>query len=102
MATIKLAEALLRRKELTQKVDYLQRHKQEVLIEAVVQRVRVSDGFDDLHGKLPRITMQDFSACLDWHSKQLRLIDAYIQQANWTTELNVPDDVMKEFTAPIK
>lgn len=102
MATIKLAEALLRRKELSAKVDYLQKTKQEALTEAVVQRVRVSEGYDELHGKLPRITISDFTAALDWHSKQLRLVDAYIQQANWSTALEVPDSVMGDFVAPIK
>ena len=100
MSKIKLAEALLKRKELSDKVSYLQKTMTHALQDTKVQRVRVSDGFDDLTVTYPKITVNELTAALDWHSKQLRLVDGYIQQANWTTELEVPDSVMSEFVAP--
>ena len=97
MSKIKLAEALLRRKELGEKVSYLQKSMTHVLKETITKRVRVDQGYDDIVAECPKITVNEFTAALDWHSKQLRLVDAYIQQANWTTELDVPDSVMGEF-----
>lgn len=86
---VKLAEALLRRKELQQKVDQLRQINVDGLFEVRVERKNVTDSVDDVAAKVPKITLAEITAGYDFYSKQLRLIDAAIQQANWTTEIEV-------------
>lgn len=94
---IKLAEALLRRKELQGKVDVLKQIKDKDLFEVKARRQQVADGIDDVVAQVPKLTASQVTKEFDWHSRQLRLIDAAIQQANWTTEIVVPDDSMGDF-----
>jgi hypothetical protein len=94
---IKLAEALLRRKELTEKVQVLRQIQQTALFEVRAKRVKVTDDLDDVVAQVPKLTASEVTAEYDWHARQLRKIDAAIQQANWTTELAVDDDVMRDF-----
>lgn len=68
---VKLAEALLRRKELQGKVDML---KQITLLTA------------------SQVTHE-----YDWHARQLRLVDAAIQRANWTCEVVLDPAVMGDY-----
>jgi hypothetical protein len=97
MKKILLAEALLRRKELQEKVNVLARVKDEVLHEVVMTRKKVSDDYDDIVAKVPKIPANELTACYDWHARQLRLVDAAIQQANWNTQIEVQDSVMDDF-----
>jgi len=94
---IKLAEALLRRKELTEKVQVLRQIQQTALFEVRAKRVKVTDDLDDVVAQVPKLTASEVTAEYDWHARQLRKIDAAIQQANWTAELTVDDDVMRDF-----
>lgn len=94
---IKLAEALLRRKELTEKVQVLRQIQNTALFEVRAKRVKVTDDLDDVVAQVPKLTASEVTAEYDWHARQLRKIDAAIQQANWTTELAVDDDVMRDF-----
>lgn len=100
MKTIKLAEALLRRKELQEQVDRLRPINQEKLFEVKGKRTKVTDEIDDIVLSVPKIAMQQVTHAFDWHAKQLRLVDAAIQQANWTTEVSVDDDVMNAYIDP--
>jgi len=95
---IKLAEALLRRKELQGKVDQLKSISQNALFEVVLQRRQVNDTIDDIQAKVPKLTASQVTAEHDWYAKQLRLVDAAIQQANWTTEIEVGETVMRDYT----
>lgn len=97
---IKLAEALLRRKELNQKVDQLKKINVEGLFEVKATRRNVTENVDDVVVKVPKITMAQVAGAYDWYAKQLRLVDAAIQQANWVTEIEVGNDVMKDFVEP--
>jgi hypothetical protein len=97
---IKLAEALLRRKELNEKIDQLKQINKEGLFVVKAKRVKVTDDVDDVVASVPKITLAQVAAGFDWYAKQLRLIDAAIQQANWTTEIEVDQDVMKDFVEP--
>lgn len=97
MANIKLAEALLRRKELQGKVDQLARVKAEDFAEFKVQRVKVQDGTDEIRASVPKVTMNQVTAAYDWHARQLRLCDAAIQQANWATGVEVQDSVVADY-----
>lgn len=97
---IKLAEALLRRKELNDKVAQLKTINVQGLFEVKASRKNVTENIDDVVVKVPKITMAQVAAGYDWYSKQLRLVDAAIQQANWVTEIEVGSDVMKDFVEP--
>lgn len=97
---IKLAEALLRRKELSEKVGILKHFKDNHLFyEIRGQRNKVTDGIDELNANYPKLTASQVTAEYDFSAKQLRLVDAMIQQANWTTELEVDPMLMEAFKA---
>lgn len=100
MATVKLAEALLRRKELQQKVDQLRTINQEGLFVVKTGRKAAHEGIDDIIAQVPRVTLPQVTAAYDWHAKQLRLVDAAIQRANWDTEVEVQDTVMSDYAEP--
>lgn len=97
---VKLAEALLRRKELQAKVDQLKSIKDKDLFETKSGRKPVHEGLDDFILQVPLLSQSEVFGAYDWHAKQLRLVDAAIQQANWTTVLEVPPDVMADYKAP--
>lgn len=94
---IKLAEALLRRKELQDKVAVLKTIKQEQLFEVKMQRRQVNETIDDIVAQVPKLTAAQVTAEYDFYARQLRLIDAAIQQANWVTEVTVQDTVMADY-----
>lgn len=94
---IKLAEALLRRKELQQKVDVLRSIKDRDIFEVKAKRQAVSDSIDDIVAQVPKLEASQVTKEFDWHARQLREIDAVIQQANWTTEVDVNDSNMADY-----
>lgn len=94
---VKLAEALLRRKELQGKVDVLKSIKDKDLFEVRAQRRQVTDGIDDIVAQVPKLSAAQVTEEYDWHARQLRLVDAAIQQANWTCEIEVADTVMGDY-----
>ena len=81
---VKLAEALLRRKELQQKVDQLRAIKETDIVEVKTGRKPAHEGIDDIIAQVAKISIVQLTHAYDWHAKQLRLVDAAIQQANWT------------------
>lgn len=99
---VKLAEALLRRKELQQKVDQLKSIKQADVYQTKTGRKAAHEGLDDIIAQVPMLSISEVTAAYDWNAKQLRLVDAAIQQANWTSEIEVGDDVMKDYKPPEK
>jgi len=99
---VKLAEALLRRKELQNKVDVLKTINAQGLLEVRVKRQRVTDDIDDVVASVPRVRAEEITAAFDWHARRLRMIDALIQQANWTCELDVDETVMADYITPDK
>ena len=94
---IKLAEALLRRKELSGKVEMLRTIKSSDLFEVKVQRKPAHEGIDDIVAKVPKLTASQVTAEFDWHARRLRMVDAAIQQANWTTVIEVDESVMSDY-----
>jgi hypothetical protein len=97
---IKLAEALLRRKELAEKLPLLRHFKDnQAFYEVRGKRVPVMEGIEDLNANYPKLELRQVTAEYDLCAKQLRLIDALIQQANWTTELEVDPMVMDSYKA---
>jgi len=96
-AKMKLAEALLRRKELQGKVDVLKQIKDKDMFEVKFQRKAVNDTIDDIVAQVPKLTASQVTAEFDFYARQLRLVDAAIQQANWTVEVEVGDTVMGDY-----
>ena len=94
---IKLAEALLRRKELQDKVSQLKDINHEELYQIKAQRKNVTENLDDIVAQVPKITLKEVTKGYDWHSRRLRLIDAAIQQANWLTEIDVDETTMADY-----
>ena len=94
---IKLAEALLRRKELQQKVDVLQQIKDKDLFEVKARRQNVADNIDDIVAQVPKLEASQVTREFDWHARQLREVDAVIQQSNWTTEIEVKAINMEDY-----
>jgi hypothetical protein len=97
---IKLAEALLRRKELQEKVNVLRQINEKALFEVRAQRKNVTENIDDIVAMVPKLTASQVTAEYDWHARQLRLVDAAIQQTNWTADVEVPDTTMADYTKP--
>jgi hypothetical protein len=95
---VKLADALLRRKELQGKVDVLKHIKDKDLFEVKARRQQVADGIDDIVAQVPKLTASQVTKEYDWHARQLRQVDSVIQQANWTTEIDIADEAMRDFT----
>lgn len=95
---IKLAEALLRRKELQQKVDRIEPIRRTDLFETKAKRIRVTESLDDIEAEVPKLTLSQVTKEFDFYARQLREIDAIIQQANWTTELTVGDLTMSDYS----
>lgn len=96
---VKLAEALLRRKELGQKVELLKQIRGANLFEVKVQRKQVHEGIDDVIAQVPKLAASQVTAEYDWHARQLRTIDAAIQRANWETDIEVTADAMADYKA---
>ena len=97
---VKLAELLLRRKELDLKVKVLSNIKANALFEVKATRKQLTDSLDDIVAQVPKLSASQVTAEFDWHSRQLRLCDAAIQQANWTTIVEVDASVMGDYIAP--
>jgi hypothetical protein len=97
MTKVKLAEALLRRKELQQKVDQIKGIKDKDLYEVKARRQGVTDSIEDFIAQVPKVTLAQVTAEYDHYAKQLRLVDAAIQHANWETEIEVGDHVMANY-----
>ena len=96
---VKLAEALLRRKELQQKVDQLRGIKDSDIVEVKTGRKPAHEGIDDIIAQVSKISIKQLTHAYDWHAKQLRLVDAAIQQANWTVEIEL-DGSMDDYVDP--
>jgi len=95
--TMMLADALLRRKELQQKVDQVRAIKEKDCYEFVFERKQVNDNIDDIRAKVPKIEINQVTEEYDYYANKLRLIDAAIQQLNWTTPINVEPKVFMDF-----
>ena len=95
---MKLADALLRRKELNQKVDQLRSVKDRDLFEMKLERKQISENYDDIRATVPVLEVNQVTAEYDYYANKLRLIDAAIQQLNWTTEIAVSDAVWVDYS----
>jgi hypothetical protein len=97
MKPVKLAQALLRRKELQGKVDQLHNIRKDATFELKVQRRQITDSVDDIRAEVPLLEASQVTAEYDSYSSKLRRVDAAIQQANWTAEVELDLDVMENY-----
>lgn len=94
---MKLADALLRRKELQQKVDQLRAIKDKDIYEFRFERKQINENIDDIKAQVPVLEVHQVTAEFDYYANKLRLIDAAIQQLNWTSDITVDDKVWVDF-----
>lgn len=94
---MKLAEALLRRKELQSKLERMKTIKERDLFEVKVQRKAAHEGFDDVIAQVPKLQLNQVTEEFDYYASQLRRIDAAIQNANWQTDVNADPVLMIDF-----
>lgn len=91
MATtkVKLAELLLQRKFLNDKVQQTQGIKQADVFTLKMTRKQVSDSVDDITANVPKLTLSQVTAEHDHYSRALRRVDAAIQQQNWIVDVEI-------------
>lgn len=88
---MKIAEALLLRKQFEAKVAQLQPLKlqgENGVYEMKVDRVSVNDNVDEVRAKIPRVELADITAEFDHYATELRKIDTAIQKANWAFDVD--------------
>ena len=93
----KLAECLLRRKELQQKIDRIGGIKDKDLFEVKARRQAITDSIEEVVAQVPKVALKDVTKEYDYYARQLRLIDAAIQQKNWTAEVEGVDNCFNDF-----
>ena len=88
---MKIAQALLLRKQLEKKVAQLEPIKNQGdggLFETKVRRVNVTEQMDEVTIQTPRITLLDVTKEYDRYATALRKLDASIQKANWEFDVD--------------
>lgn len=91
---MKIAEALLLRKHLAQKVDQLKTIKLQGeggIFEVKFNRKSVSVGqeaIDEIVAQVPKVTMKEVTKEFDLYASELRKLDTSIQQANWQFDIS--------------
>ena len=91
---MKIAQALLLRKQLEAKVTQLTPLKQngdDGLFSTKVKRVKVSDEIDEVAFDIPHLTLKDVTKQYDIYATALRKLDASIQKANWEFDVEFTD-----------
>jgi len=94
---MKLADALLRRKELQEKVNQVRAVKDKDLFEMRFERKQINENIDDIAAQVPKCSLNQVTAEYDYYANKLRLIDGAIQQLNWTTDISVNPKVWVDF-----
>lgn len=92
---MKVAEALVLRKHLAEKVEQLKPlyfNGQKGLFETKTERKTIGENVDEVTITTPKITMAELTGEYDKYSKALRQIDTAIQAANWAYDVDVSLD----------
>lgn len=92
---MKIAEALVMRKHLAEKVEQLKPLKlngDNGVFELKVERVKVNDEVDEARLQIPKVELKDITKQYDMYSKALRELDTAIQAANWQFDVAVTLD----------
>lgn len=89
---MKIAEALLLRKNLEQKLGRLEVFKEADLYEVKTERKQVKEGeIEEIKTKVPKLSLKDVMEEYNKVSKKVRQLDASIQKANWDCSVTLPD-----------
>lgn len=100
---MKIAEALLLRKQLEAKVKQLEALKMSGdngVYQDQINRVKVTDEVDQITMKIARIDIRSVTADYDHYASQLRKLDASIQQANWAFEVTYKEEALPKRDEP--
>lgn len=87
---MKIAQALLLRKQLVSKVSQLEPLKmagENGVYDLKTERVKVSDEIDEVKLQVPKLKVSDITAEYDKYATALRKLDGALQEANWSYEL---------------
>lgn len=88
---MKIAQALLLRKQLEKKVAQLEPIKQwgeQGLLETKISRKNVNETTDEVTINTPRVTLKEITMNYDMYASALRKLDASIQKANWEFDVD--------------
>ena len=91
---MKIAQALLLRKQLERKVNQLEPIKnmgEQGLFEIKTQRKNVSEEVDEVSFQVPKVTLSEVTKEYDKFATALRKLDASIQKANWEYDVDFSD-----------
>ena len=99
MASVTLAEALLRRKELSARLERIEHVKDSDVFKMRVRRVSAAEGIDEVTAAVPKLALAQVMAEFNHCAQQLRKVDAVIQQTNWNTHVDV-GDCMVDYLPP--
>lgn len=95
---MKIAEALLLRKQLQDKVEQLKPLKvngDNGLFELKTERRNVSENTDEVKFQIPKVTLADVTKTFDHYASELRKLDASIQKANWEYDVDYKESKLK-------
>jgi hypothetical protein len=88
---MKIAEALLLRKQLEAKVAQLQPLKLQGdngVYDTKVERRNVNENTDEVTMNIPKVVLKDITSTYDHYATQLRKLDGAIQKANWEFDVD--------------
>lgn len=92
---MKIAEALLLRKQLEAKVKQLEPLKiqgENGVYGTTVERRNINDNVDEIIAKVARIELSSITKEYDHYATQLRKIDTAIQKANWEFDVDFEEE----------
>lgn len=92
---MKIAQALLLRKQLEEKVKQLTPIKNigdQGLFEVKTQRRKINEEVDEVAFQIPKITMAEVTKEYDKFATALRKLDGSIQHANWAYDVDFSDN----------
>jgi hypothetical protein len=88
---MKIAEALLLRKQLEAKVKQLEPLKlqgETGVYKTEVTRSKVNDNYDEIIARVARVELKDITSEYDHYATELRKLDTSIQKANWAFDVD--------------
>ncbi len=92
---MKIAQALLLRKQLEAKVKQLEPLKlqgEQGVYETKVKRIKINDDIEEARLQIPRIRLSEITKEYDRYASALRKLDASIQKANWEFDIDLKDE----------
>lgn len=91
---MKIAQALLLRKQLESKVKQLEPIKnmgEQGLFTVQTKRINVNEQTDEISFQVPKMTLSEVTKEYDKYATALRKLDAAVQKANWEFDIDFTD-----------